>query len=317
MFTATSWRKGIALPAIVTIALGGVLLAANPASAAPAGLTVVTPEAGSTVDSRTVTVSGSVFGGSTVIVYDAEGDDVLARTNPGGSFGQPTSYSLTLPTFADDASVEQTIVVGGLYGGSGIPRQPVTFNLPAVAPAFNFAVTTPTEGQALDSREVTFTGTGTNGSTVNVLTPEGNRVPGTTAAVVRNGQWATTGTYANDADVNQTVNVNQVTGGAGRGQATVNFTIPAVPVVTDPEGEQPVITDPEEEQPVVTDPSIDEPGVTAPSGDQSGETPVSAEGERELASTGTETAGFLGLAAALLLAGAATLIVRKRSTSTN
>ncbi|MET3511174.1 LPXTG cell wall anchor domain-containing protein [Plantibacter flavus] len=226
-----SWRKALAVPAAIALALGGAVLTAAPASAAEAGLTVTAPAQNSTVDSRTVTVTGSVLGGSTVIVYAADGTTPLARTNVGGSFGQPIDYSVQLPTYADDAAVAQNIKVGGLFGGSGIPQVGVDFSLPAVAPAF--AVTSPTEGQALDSRTVTFTGTGTDGSTVNVLDTNGDRVPGTTAAVVTNGQWTTTGTYADDAAVAQTVNVNQVTGGAGRGEATVNFTLPAaVPAQT-------------------------------------------------------------------------------------
>ncbi|PNW09060.1 hypothetical protein C1632_08170 [Microbacterium testaceum] len=222
------WRKALTVPAAIALALGGVALTAAPASAAEAGLTVTSPIDGSTVDSRTVTVQGSVFGGSTVIVYDQSGNNVLARSNVGGSFGQPTPYSLTLPAYADDAPVAQTIVVGGLYGGSGIPQQSVSFALPAAAPVGNFTVTAPTNGQTVDSRTVTFTGTGTDGSTVNVLDANGNRIPGTTAAVVVNGQWSTTGTYPADAPVAQTITANQVTGGAGRGEQTVSFTLPAV-----------------------------------------------------------------------------------------
>ncbi len=241
-----SWRKALAVPAAIALALGGAVLTAAPASAAEAGLTVTAPAQNSTVDSRTVTVTGSVFGGSTVIVYAADGTTPLARTNVGGSFGQPIDYSVKLPTYADDATVAQNIKVGGLFGGSGIPQVPVDFSLPAVAPVFS--VTSPTEGQELDSRTVTFTGTGTDGSTVNVLDTNGDRVPGTTAAAVVNGQWTTTGTYADDAAVAQTVNVNQVTGGAGRGEETVNFTLPANTVLGAPS-----ITGPTEGQTIVGD----------------------------------------------------------------
>jgi LPXTG-motif cell wall-anchored protein len=221
----SSWRKALIAPVALALGLGGALFAATAANAADAGLTVTSPANNSTVASRTVTVSGSVFGGSTVIVYAADGSSVLARENVGGSFGDPTPYSLTLPAYADSAPVAQTIEVGGLYGGSGIPQEAVHFTLPAAATPFT--VTSPTPGEAESSRTVTFTGTGTNGSTVNVLDTDGNRIPGTTAAVVSNGTWTTTGTYADSAPVAQTVSVNQVTGGAGRGQATVSFTLPA------------------------------------------------------------------------------------------
>jgi hypothetical protein len=220
-----SWRKALIAPAILSLGLGGALFASTAAQAADAGLTVTSPTNNSTVASRTVTVAGSVYGGSTVIVYAADGSSVLARENVGGSFGKPTSYSLSLPTYTDSAPVAETIKVGGLYGGSGIPQETVNFSLPA--PAATFTVTSPTEGQTLASRTVTFTGTGTNGSTVNVLDTNGTRVPGTTAAVVSNGTWSTTGTYPADAPVAQTVDINQVTGGAGRGAATVHFTLPA------------------------------------------------------------------------------------------
>jgi len=220
-----SWRKALTAPVILSLGVGGALFASTAANAADAGLTVTSPVNNSTVTSRTVTVTGSVFGGSTVIVYAADGSTVLARDNVGGSFGDPTPYSLTLPTYADTAAVAETIQVGGLYGGSGIPQEAVHFNLPAAVAAF--AVTAPSEGQAETSRTVTFSGTGANGSTVNVLDTNGNRVPGTTAAVVSNGAWSTTGTYADSAAVAQTVNVNQVTGGSGNGDATVHFTLPA------------------------------------------------------------------------------------------
>jgi hypothetical protein len=232
-----SLRKALAVPAILSLALGGALLTASSASAAEAGLTVTSPAQGSTVDSRTVTVSGSVDGYATVIVYAADGTTELGRTNVNGDFGVATPYQVTLPAYADDAPTSQTIEVGGILGGSGIPQVERTFTLPASN--FGLTVTSPTEGQALDSRTVTFTGTGTNGSTVNVLDGDGNRISGTDAAVVSGGNWSTTGTYADDAAIDQTVYVNQVTGGAGRGTVTRAFTLPApallaAPVITSP-----------------------------------------------------------------------------------
>ncbi|WP_191089255.1 LPXTG cell wall anchor domain-containing protein [Microbacterium radiodurans] len=151
----------------------------------------------------------------------------LARTNVRGTFGQPAPYSVTLPAFADDAATSQTVIVSGFYGGSGIPQQRLTFSLPAPAPVGNFTVTAPENGSTVESRTVTFTGTGTEGSLVNVLNVDGSRAADQ-ARVNSAGQWSTTTTYADDAPVAQTVNINQVTGGAGRGNATVNFTLPAV-----------------------------------------------------------------------------------------
>lgn len=183
----------------------------------------------------------------------------LARTNVRGTFGQPAPYSVTLPAFADDAAASQTIIVSGFYGGSGIPQQRVTFTLPAAAPVGNFTVTAPQNGQTLDSRTVTFTGTGTEGSTVNVLDVDGNRAA-PQAVVTGEGQWTTTGTYADDAPVAQTVNINQVTGGAGRGEATVSFTLPAPAPVELP---APVITSPTEGQ-IVTGTQVTFEGTGTP-----------------------------------------------------
>jgi len=232
------------VPAALALALGGAVLTAAPASAAEAGLTVTAPAQNSTLESRDVTVTGSVFGGSTVIVYAADGTTPLARTNVGGTFGEPIDYSVQLPAYADDAPRAQSIKVGGLFGASGIPQVPVDFTLPTVAPVFS--VTSPTEGETVDSRTVVFVGTGTDGSTVNVLDAAGDRVPGTIAAVVTDGVWTTTGTYSADAPLGQTVNVNQVTGGAGRGEATVNFQLPAAVLLA-----APVITSPTEGQTVL------------------------------------------------------------------
>ncbi|GGF35829.1 LPXTG cell wall anchor domain-containing protein [Subtercola lobariae] len=189
------------------------------------------------MDSRTVTVSGSVDGSATVIVYAADGTTVLGSTNVTGDSGVATPYQVTLPAYADDAATSQTIEVGGLLGGSGIPQVKRTFNLPASN--FGLTVTSPTEGEALDSRTVVFSGAGADGSTVNVLDSKGDPIPGTTDAVVSDGSWTTTGTYADDATVDQTVSVNQVSNGAGHGTVIRSFTLPApalfpAPVITSP-----------------------------------------------------------------------------------
>jgi hypothetical protein len=220
-----SWRKALIAPVALLLGLGGALVASTAANAADAGLTVTSPVNNSTTSSRTVTVTGSVYGGSTVIVYAADGSTVLARDNVGGSFGVPTPYSVTLPAYADSAPIAESIEVGGLYGGSGIPQHAVSFSLPA--PIIAFAVVSPTAGQVEASRVVTFSGAGKNGSTVNVLDADGNRIPGTTAAVVSGGTWSTVGTYPSSAPVAQTVTVTQTTGASGDGSIAVSFTLPA------------------------------------------------------------------------------------------
>ncbi|KIP51264.1 hypothetical protein SD72_16495, partial [Leucobacter komagatae] len=118
-------------------------------------------------------------------------------------------------------------------------------------------VETPAEGTTTATRTVTFSGTGNSGSTVNVLDADGNRLPGTTAVVVVDGQWSLDYTYGDDAAVAQTVRVTQVTGGAGSGDVTRAFNLPAAVVVppTTPDAtlDAPVITSPTEGQVVVGD----------------------------------------------------------------
>ncbi|RFA15808.1 hypothetical protein B7R21_03645 [Subtercola boreus] len=236
MHITRTWRKALAVPVVLALAVGGALQTASSASAAEAGLTVTSPTEGQTLDSRTVTVEGSVDGYATVIVYAADGTTELARTNVNGDFGVPTPYTVELPAYADDATTAQTIEVGGLLGGSGIPQIERKFTLPSAEVALT--VTSPTEGQTLTSRTVEFSGAGTDGSTVNVLDKNGDRIPGTTAAVVSGGTWSTTGVYTDDAAVAQKVYVHQVTGGAGRGDVERSFTLPApllpAPVITSP-----------------------------------------------------------------------------------
>jgi LPXTG-motif cell wall-anchored protein len=230
----------LAVPAILALTAGGLAVSATAANAAPPTLTVTAPTEGQTVDSRTVTFTGTGTDGSTVNVLDTNGDRVPGTTAAVVSGGVWT----TTGTYDEDAPVAQTVDVNQVTGGSGGGEVTVDFTLP---PAFNFSVTSPTEGETLDSRTVTFTGTGTDGSTVNVLDTNGDRVPGTEAAVVSDGVWTTTGTYADDAPVAQTVNVNQVTGGAGRGEVTVDFTLPPVlipaPAITSPTNGQTVVGD--------------------------------------------------------------------------
>ncbi|OII27609.1 hypothetical protein [Frigoribacterium sp. MCBA15_019] len=224
MITKFSWRRAVAVPAVLTLALGGALLSTTAAQAAPASLVISTPEAGTTTTSRTVVVSGTVAAGATVDVFKGTDDSGTRadRINTGNS----TTWSTTL-TYADTDAVNQSVYVTGLYGGSGFSDpQARAFVLPAVAPAEVFSVTAPVGGQQLASRTVTFSGTGISGSTVNVLGTDGNRLPGTGAVAVVGGQWSLAYTYPETVDRNQSVRVTQVTGGAGTGDAPVAFVLP-------------------------------------------------------------------------------------------
>ena len=223
MITKFSWRRAVAVPAVLTLALGGALLSTTAAQAVDSDLVVTSPTAGSTTESRLVTVAGTAIADANVIIKDTnDAGEILARTTTNGA----GAFSTTIQ-YADDADVAQTIYVDGEKGFSGFdPTVTRSFNLPAIAPAEAFSVTAPTAGQQLGSRDVTFSGTGISGSTVNVLDSNGDRLPGTSAVVVVDGQWSLDYTYPETVDRNQTVRVNEVTGGAGTGNTTVAFVLP-------------------------------------------------------------------------------------------
>ncbi|KQM25446.1 MULTISPECIES: hypothetical protein [unclassified Frigoribacterium] len=223
MITKFSWRRAVAVPAVLTLALGGALLSTTAAQAVDSDLIVTSPTAASTTDSRLVTVAGTAIADANVIIKDTDTDGaVLARTTTDAT----GAFSTTIQ-YPDTAIVAQTIFVDGEKGFSGFdPTVTRSFSLPAVAPVEVFAVTTPEVGQQLASRTVTFSGTGISGSTVNVLGTDGNRLPGTGAVAVVGGQWSLQYTYPETVDRNQSVRVTQVTGGSGTGDAPVAFVLP-------------------------------------------------------------------------------------------
>lgn len=121
-------------------------------------------------------------------------------------------------------------------------------------------MTAPTPGQAETSRTVTVSGTGTSGSTVSVV--DGNDtvlIPGN--LVVVDGKWSGTVTYAADAATAQSLRFRQTTGGAGRGDVTVNITLPAS--TTDATVAAPVITSPKNGE-HLTDSSVTFTGTGTP-----------------------------------------------------
>ncbi|MBF4599919.1 hypothetical protein ITJ55_03755 [Frigoribacterium sp. VKM Ac-1396] len=245
MITKFSWRRAVAVPAVLTLALGGALLSTTAAQAVDSDLMVTSPLADTPTDSRLVTVAGTAIADANVIIKDTNTDGtVLARTTTDGS----GAFSTTIQ-YSDDADETQTIFVDGEKGFSGFdPTVTRSFTLPAVAPVETFEVVTPKAGQELDSRTVTFSGTGLSGSTVNVLDTNDDRLPGTGAVAVVDGQWSLEYTYPDDADRNQTVRVTEVTGGSGTGDTEVSFVLPAavVPPTTPDALDTPVITSPEQ-----------------------------------------------------------------------
>jgi hypothetical protein len=235
VITKFSWRRALAVPAALTLALGGVLLTSTTASAAPGDLVVTSPAASSAAPalqpSRTVTIAGTAVPGASIRVFaNADRGVPLAETTTDTTSG---AFSTTV-TYADDARVAQSVFVDGFAGGSGF-SDPVTraFLLPPTDQAPNLVVTSPTDGQELETRTVTVTGTGIPTANVNLIPSAGDAVVGQ-ILVDAAGDWTGEVTFPDDAIVDQSIQVTQVQGGAGRGDETVAVTLPAAPVVPAP-----------------------------------------------------------------------------------
>jgi hypothetical protein len=223
-----SWRKALALPAVLSLALGSALFAAAPASAA-ADFEVLAPAADAELDSRVVSFSGTALDGATVTVTDSDGN-AAPGTTPVGVVEGAWSVSATYP---DDAPVEQSVTITQSAEGLEDEIKTLSFTLPAavVAPA-EFAVTGPQSGTMLESRDVVFTGTGTDGSVITIVDADGVSVA--PDATVVDGQWTTTAEYADDAPINQAVTITQITDGEPNGEEIVTFALPNAPDLPEP-----------------------------------------------------------------------------------
>jgi len=218
--TKFSWRRALAVPAALSLALGGVLLTSTAASAAVGNLVVTAPAVNSTTDSRTVTVTGTAAAGANIRVFtDASRTTELGRTvtdRQSGAFNvQLTPYAVTAPT-------TQSIYVTGDIGFSGF-EDPVTraFNLPI---AKYITIDTPAAGP-VDSRTFTVTGTATQGSTV-IVSGAGRELGRQNLGNANTYSIPVTFT---DADaVAQTLSVNGIVGGSGIDPVTRDITLPAV-----------------------------------------------------------------------------------------
>jgi LPXTG-motif cell wall-anchored protein len=262
-------------------------------------ITVDAPAEGATVDTRTPVFTGTAPVGST-ITATVNGEEV-ARVNLGNS----STFSLEVPFGLGDRST-QTVTISGFQGGRGLNAVTRAINIPATP----LVVTTPTEGQALTSNTVTITGTGIPNAFVNVLNPDGSRFA-PQVLVGDDGTWSTTGTFAEDAATAQSLRVTQVFQFSGRGDLTINVTLPAV--VVEPDPTTPVVVEPGT-TPVVTAPVVTAPVVTTPAAT----TPSSATTNAALASTGVDAEGWIPVGALLLLAGAAlTFAARRKNASAN
>jgi len=161
-------RAVLAVPAALSLALGGALLAAAPASAAPGDPLVITsPQNGATTDSRIVEFTGTGSDGAGIALSNDGGTTVLGTPTtvaPGGAW----TISVTFP---DDAATAQTVVATQAIADTTPPTittVPVTFNLPPAAPVAPepIVLDSPAEGAQIDSRFVDFVGTATPGATL-------------------------------------------------------------------------------------------------------------------------------------------------------
>ncbi|WIB60752.1 hypothetical protein DEJ13_02670 [Curtobacterium sp. MCLR17_007] len=187
------------------------------AEATQAAFSVTSPKNGDDVASRTVTFTGTGQQGDTINLLDPNGDRLTGVV----VVGADQTWTATV-TFPNSAARAQAVRVTDVRGGSGAGDTTVNITLPAVAPASQFSLVTPKNGDTVDSRTVTFTGTGTPGDLVNTLNAAGDRVA-PQVLVAADGTWTTTGTFSDSAPVVQNLSVNQV--GGGQGQGTVDFTI--------------------------------------------------------------------------------------------
>jgi len=211
-------------PNLSTVASLTVTAAAEKAQAE---FSVTSPDDGATLTSRTVTFTGTGREGDQVNVLDAAGDRLGGFSNF-VRVGADEKWTLDV-TFADDAAQQQKVTVADVRGGGNGGQAQLTLNLPAATPASQFTLTTPKDGSTVDSRTVTFTGTGTVGDLVNVLDADGNRAA-PQVLVQADGSWTTTGTFSDSAALVQDLSVNQVGGGQGQGDIDFTITLPAVEV---------------------------------------------------------------------------------------
>lgn len=237
MITKFSWRRAVAVPAVVTLALGGALLSTTAAQAAPGDLVVSSPATGATTNSRTVSVAGNATPGAAIEVFT----DSTETTSLGTAAADATSgaYTAALTPYADDATPAQSVFVVESFPDEADETAAVDFFLP------NLDVTSPVAGATTASRTVEVTGTGIPTATVNLSPSVGDAVIGQ-ITVGADRTWTGSVTFPADATPEQTITVDQVLGGSGRGQVVLPVVLPAVvtPPTTPVTLPAPVITAP-------------------------------------------------------------------------
>ncbi|AMM22602.1 hypothetical protein AX769_20890 (plasmid) [Frondihabitans sp. PAMC 28766] len=211
-----TWLQGIAVPAVLTLSLGGALIAVAPANAAPADLTVVTTNV---TTGRVLTITGTATPGDNIELLTPTGGFAVPRSVVPASGDYSFTYTIPASVMSPaNYTVQQ--LVGLNDDGSAVV--PVT--IPAPAPVF--AVTTPTNGATETSRTVTFSGTGTEGEPVNILNAAGTRI--VQADPDAQGNWTGTYTFADTDDVTQNLTANEPNVGAGGAPQAFTITLPAV-----------------------------------------------------------------------------------------
>ncbi|KQO61438.1 hypothetical protein [Curtobacterium sp. Leaf261] len=177
---------------------------------------------GQSVKGRTLTVSGTGDPADTVQI-DA-GFPVVRH-----DIADDGTWSFTYEIPGTDTDAHTYTILEEAANLSVVAQGTVTASAEAVTPASQFSLTSPTDGDTVDSRTVTFTGTGTPGDLVNVLAEDGTRAAPQTQ-VDADGNWSVVGTFSDSAAVTQNLSVNQFGGGQGQGNVTFTITLPAVAV---------------------------------------------------------------------------------------
>jgi len=173
------------------------------------------------VSGRTVTVSGTGNPDNTVQIDPQSAPIVRHQIADDGSW----SFTFDIPG-TDTDSHEYTVLEEN--NNFQIQAQgSFTAAAEATTPASQFSLVSPKNGSTVDSRTVTFTGTGTPGDLVNVLDADGNRAA-PQVLVADDGTWTTTGTFSDSAATVQNLSVNQIGGGQGQGEVAFTITLPAV-----------------------------------------------------------------------------------------
>lgn len=248
MSRRTFWRTALAVPATVALSLGGVLLAAVPASAAD--FEVIAPESGSTLDSRIVEFTGTGTDGATVAITDVAGDDFR---EPATSIVEAEEWSVTIEFFGD-AALDQSVLVTQTTDGAPSGEATVALVLPApdvdpeeptlAAPV----IVAPTAGETVYGTEAAVAGTALPGNYViaAVSGSEGEFLEETPVLVAPDGTWVVTfpvvpGDYeAYAIQLNDVEEPTEVSLPAGPVEFTVVAQLPA-PVITAPTEGQTIV----------------------------------------------------------------------------